>query len=246
MTVPYRGGGRIPGPLGSSWGTGGRVPGPIGRTLWDKESPSSGSGTTVKATKHRAGSQVLYVPPTAPEPHTKNKIEYRWSFDTEEGRREYEAALLKHLKSNKILSGDTTFTPLSGIADIAKLANDTTAKLVLIVHGAGDSPAIAVRLGSGAAGIKPDWNKVEDFAKVIAPFGYPNITILGCDSVSNNFAPNLAKLLPKGSTVTGHEGGTYEIKRHFDFSPKIKGHLQLTHLTSNLQLKTFQTEGKNP
>jgi hypothetical protein len=200
----------------------------------------------VKATKQRAGTLVLYVRPTAPEPHTKNKIEYRWSFDTEEGRREYEAALSKHFKSNKILSGDTTFEPLSGIADIAKLANDKTAKLVLIVHGAGDAPAIAVNLGSAAAGIKPDWIKVDKFADVIAPFGYPNITILGCDSVSNKFTPDLAKLLPKGSTVTGHEGDAYEIKRHFDFSPKIEGHLQLTHLTSNLQLKTFQTEGKNP
>ena len=246
MTVPYRGGGRIPGPLGSSWGTGGRIPGPIGRTLWDEASPSSGSGTAVKATKPRAGTQVLYVPPTAPAPQTKDKIEYRWSFDTEDGRREYESALLKHLKSNKILSGDTTFTPLSDSADIAKLANNTTAKLVLIVHGAEDAPAIAVQLGSAAAGIKPDWIKVEDFVNAIASFGYSNITILGCDSVSNKVTPKLAKLLPKGSTVTGHEGGTYEIKRHFDFSRKIKGHLELSHLTSNLQLKTFQTEGKNP
>jgi hypothetical protein len=137
--------------------------------------------------------QVLYVPPKPPGPRIKDKVEYRWSFDTEQGRREYEAALAKHLQANKILLGAATFEPLSSSADIAKLADSKFAKLVLIVHGAGDAPAIAVDLGNAAAGIKGDWIKANEFAAQIAAFGFENITILGCDAVGNKFAPNLAR-----------------------------------------------------
>jgi hypothetical protein len=93
-------------------------------------------------------------------------------FDTEEGRRDYEAALAKHLQDNRILSGAATFGSLSSSADIAKLADAKFAKLVLIVHGAGDAPAIAVDLGNAAAGIKGDWIKADKFAALIAPFGF--------------------------------------------------------------------------
>jgi hypothetical protein len=189
---------------------------------------------------------VLYVPPKPPGPRIKDKVEYRWSFDTEEGRREYEAALAKHLQANRILLGATTFEPLSSSADIAKLADSKFAKLVLIVHGAGDAPAIAVDLGNAAAGIKGDWIKANEFAAQIAAFGFENVTILGCDAVGNKFAPNLAKALPKGSTVTGHKGPTFEITNHYDFDKKVPGHLLLTHLISNLNLQSFKTEGNTP
>src|SRR5271165_2392928 len=192
------------------------------------------------------GTLVLYIPPKPPPLRIKDKVEYRWSFDTEEGRREYEAALAKHLQNNKVLSGATTFESLSSSADIAKLADAKFAKLVLIVHGAGDAPAIAVDLGNAAAGIKGDWIKADNFAALIAPFGFDNITILGCDAVTNKFAPNLAKALPKGSTVTGHQGLKFEITNHFDFDKKVPGHLLLTHLISNLNLQSFKTEGNNP
>jgi hypothetical protein len=194
----------------------------------------------------RKGTQVLYVRPTPPKPRKIGKIEYRWSSDTAEGRREYEAALHKHLKNQKIVSGDTVYEPLSSSADIAKLADKKFANLVLIVHGAHNGPAIGVDLGSSAAGTKPDWIMDDKFAKSIAPFGYTHITVLGCDSVSNKFTPNLAKLLPKGSTVTGHKGGDFEITRHFAPNKKVPGQLQLTRVNTNLQLKTFQTEGKSP
>jgi hypothetical protein len=189
------------------------------------------------------GTLVLYVPPKPPTPRIKDKVEYRWSFDTEEGRRDYETALAKHLQVNRILSGAATFEPLSSSADIAKLADAKFAKLVLIVHGAGDAPAIAVDLGNAAAGIKGDWIK---FAAQIAAFGFENITILGCDAVGNKFVPSLAKALPKGSTVTGHKGPTFEITNHYDFNKKVPGHLLLTHLVSNLNLQSFKTEGNNP
>lgn len=192
------------------------------------------------------GTLVLYIPPKAPPLRVINKVEYRWSFDTAEGRREYEAALAKHLQGNKILSGDATFEPLSSSADIAKLADSKFAKLVLIVHGAGDAPAIAVDLGNAAAGIKGDWIKADKFAPLIAQFGFDNITILGCDAVSNKFAPNLAKALPKGSTVTAHKGERFEITNHFEPDKKVPGHLLLTRLISNLNLQTFKTEGNKP
>lgn len=57
------------------------------------------------------GTLVLYIPPKPPPLRIKDKVEYRWSFDTAEGRREYEAALAKHLQDNKILSGTATFEP---------------------------------------------------------------------------------------------------------------------------------------
>jgi hypothetical protein len=186
--------------------------------------------------EQRKGTQVLYVRPTPPRPRKIGRVEYKWSFDTAEGRREYEAALDKHLKDKKVLSGDTAYEPLSSSGDIAKLASKKFANLVLIVHSAENAPAIGVDLG------KPDWIKDHAFAKMIAPFGYTNITILGCDSVSNKFTPNLARILPKGSTVIGHKGGDFAITRHFE----PRGRLQLTHVKSNLQLKAFKTEGKSP
>ena len=79
------------------------------------------------------------------------------------------------------------------------------------MHAAENGPAIGVDLGSSTAGTKADWIKDDKFADVIAPLGYSSITILGCDSVSNKFTPNLAKRLPKGSTVIGHKGGNFVI-----------------------------------
>lgn len=143
------------------------------------------------------GTLVLYVPPKPPTPRIKDKVEYRWSFDTEEGRRDYETALAKHLQVNRILSGAATFEPLSSSADIAKLADAKFAKLVLIVHGAGDAPAIAVDLGNAAAGIKGDWIKADNFAAQIAAFGFENITILGCDAVAISLCPPWPKLCLK-------------------------------------------------
>ncbi len=135
---------------------------------------------------------------------------------------------------------------MSGSADIAKLAGDKFSKLVLIVHGASNGPAIGVDLGSSAAGIKPDRIMDDKIAAVLAPLGSANITILGCDAVSNKFTPNLAKLLPKGSTVTGHDGGNFEVTGHFESNTKVPGRLKLAHLKSNLKPKTFKTEGKAP
>ena len=189
-------------------------------------------------------SQVLYVRPSPPKPWRIGSTEYIWSFDTAEGRREYEAALDKHLKDKKIVSSGTIYEPLSNSADIVKLASKKFAKLVLIVHSASDGPAIGVDLGSSAAGTKPDWIMDDKFADMIAPFGYTNITILGCDSVANKFTSNLAKRLPKGSTVVGHKGGNFEINRHFKPNKNVPGQLQLTRVSSNLQLKAFKTEGE--
>jgi hypothetical protein len=44
---------------------------------------------------------VLYVRPKPPPVQIKDKVECRWSFDTEEGGREYEAALAKHLQDKR-------------------------------------------------------------------------------------------------------------------------------------------------
>jgi hypothetical protein len=190
--------------------------------------------------------QVLYIHPPPPKPQVQNNVEHKWSFDTAEGRREYEAALGKHLKDKKIISGNTTYEPLYSSSDIAKLASNKVANLVLIVHSAGDGPAIAVNLANSAAGTKADWIRDEKFADVIAPFGYKTITVLGCDAVSNNFTPNLAKRLPAGSLVIGHKGHDFEISRHFELDKKVPGRLRLTQLKSNLSLQTFRTEGKSP
>src|SRR5262249_46036186 len=155
------------------------------------------------------------------------KVEHNWSFDMQGGQAEYETALDKHLKTKSVVSGDTDYQPLSSSADIAKLANSKFKNLVLIVHGASDAPAIGVDLGSSAAGTKADWIKADAFAKIIAPLGFKKITILGCDSVSNKFTPNLANLLPTGSTVVGHEGGNFEITRHFEPNKRVRGQLRL-------------------
>jgi hypothetical protein len=233
---------RVPGPLGTSPnGNGGRAPGPLGIGA---STVLFAAPAAAQAAQQRAGTQVLYVRPKDPPPQKKDKTEYRFEIATPDGRKEYEDALAKHLKDKGVLSGTPSFEPLSSSADIANLASNKFANLVLIVHSAFDAPAIAVDLGDKAAGIKPDWIDEDKFAPMIAPFGFASITILGCDSVSNKFAPNLAKHLPKGSTVTGHAGGEFEIKRHFDFDKKTPGHLQLMYLYSNLRLKTFPTEGK--
>ena len=194
--------------------------------------------------EQRKGTQVLYVRPTPPKPWMKGKVEHKWSFDTAEGRAEYEAALNKHLKGKKIVSGKPVYEPLFSSADIAKLASNKFANLVLIVHGAANGPAIGVDLGSSAAGTKADWIMDDKFADVIAPLTYARITILGCDSVSNKFTPNLAKLLPKGSTVIGHKGTSFEITRHFEPNKKIPGQLRLTRVRSNLRLKAFKTQAE--
>ena len=56
----------------------------------------------------------------------------------------------------------------------------------------------------------------------------------------------MAKLLPKGAKVIGHDGGLFEITNHYEFDTKQKGRLKLTHLKSNLKLKTFDTTGSSP
>jgi hypothetical protein len=233
----------VPGPLGSPSGSRGRLPSPLGI------GPSIiffGDPVPAKVVKKRTGTLVLYIAPPRPKTQkSKDGTEYDWSFDTEDGRREYQTLLGKHLKEKRIVSGEPDYDVLSGTADFAKLASDEHAKLVLIVHAFRDYPAIGTDLGNSAAGVKADSIMADEFAEVIGTFGYENITILACDAVSNKFAPSLAKLLPKGATVTAHEGGAFEIGRHFEIDKKA-GRQKLTHLTSNLQLKTFKTEGKNP
>ncbi len=195
-------------------------------------------------TKQRKGTQVLYVRPTPPKPKVIGKIEHAWSFNTADGRLEYETALHKHLKDKKIVSADTVYEPLSSSTDIANLASNKFARLVLIVHSAADGPAIAVDLGSSAAGAKADWMKDDKFANVMAPLEYTSITVLGCDSVSNKFTPNLAKRLPTGSTVIGHKGGNFVIRRHFEPNKDVPGRLRLTRVSSNLRLKVFKTQAE--
>lgn len=192
-------------------------------------------------TETRKGTQVLYVRPTPPKPWKKGKITYQWSFDTAEGRGEYETALHKHLKAKKVVSDDVVYEPLASSTDIAKLGSKRFANLLLIVHSAANGPAIGVDLGSSAAGTKADWIKDDKFADAIAPLGYTNITILGCDSVSNKFTPNLAKRLPKGARVIGHKGGDFVINRHFEPEKKVPGRLRLTRVSSNLRLKAFES-----
>jgi hypothetical protein len=179
----------------------------------------------------RAGTLVLYVRPTDAK---DGKL--AWSFDTSEGRGEYEKALHKHLAAKKIVPAKgTTYEPMTSSADIATLASDKFEKLVLIVHSAGNGPAIGVNLSGNG-----DWLKDDAVATVLAPLAYSNVTILGCDAVENKFAPSLATRLPKGSTVVGHKGGAFVIDRHFEKSKTIRGRMVLTRVTSNFNLKTFK------
>jgi hypothetical protein len=242
----------MPGPLGTWPSDGdGRRPGPLGfgPSIIFFADPAPAVAATPKSATPKAATQVLYVHPKNPPP-TMLKPEkdkparvFKWSFDDGNGRQEYEAALDKHLRDQKVISGNVTYAPLDHVADIGKLASTSAANLVLIVHGAGDTPSIAVDLGNSAAGIKGDWIKADKFAPIIAQFGFKGITVLGCDSISNDFTPNLAKLLPKGGTVTGHKGGYFEIKPHYEADLDNPGTLKLTSMTSNLALKSFQTSG---
>jgi hypothetical protein len=179
----------------------------------------------------RAGTLVLYVrPPDA----TGKKL--KWSFDTSEGRGEYEKALHAHLVAAKIVPAKgTAYEPMASSADIAALARDTFENLVLIVHSAANGPAIGVNIsGSG------DWLKDAAIGKVLAPLAYTTVTVLGCDAVDNKFAPSLAARLPKGSTVVGHKGGAYVIRAHYEPHKKISGRAVLTHMSSNFKLKAFK------
>jgi hypothetical protein len=162
---------QMPGTLGPS-----RTPAPLGI------GPSiilMGDPVPAKVTQQRTGTLVLYIAPTPPAPQKKDGVEYRWSFDTNEGRVQYETALAKHLKDKGVISGDTDYQLLTATADFANLGSDTHANLVLIVHSFADQPAIATNLGTAAAGIKPDFIKADKFAALFAPFGYDSITILG-------------------------------------------------------------------
>ncbi len=180
----------------------------------------------------RAGALVLYVRPPA---GSDGKLV--WSFDTADGRREYEKALHAHLSAKTIVPAKgTTYEPLSGSRDISRLASDKFEHLVLIVHSASNGPAIGVDLSGNG-----DWIKDERVAKVLDPLGYQTITILGCDAVSNGFAASLAKRLKKGATVVAHAGGAFAIGRHFEASKTIRGRAVLTRVSSNLRLKTFKT-----
>ena len=183
-------------------------------------------------TSKRAGTLVLYVPP----PNTTNKkLKLTWSFDTSEGRGEYEKALHKHLAAEKIVPAEgTAYKPMTSSADIARLARDTFENLVLIVHSASNGPAIGVDLSG-----RGDWLKDDAIGKVLAPLAYTKVTILGCDAVENKFAPSLAARLPKGSTVVAHEGGDFVIDSHFE-EKKTRGRLMLTSVSSNFKLKTFK------
>jgi hypothetical protein len=179
----------------------------------------------------RAGTLVLYVrPPDA----TDGKL--TWSFDTSQGRGEYEKALQKHLAAAKIVPAKgTVYEPMTSSADIATLARDTFENLVLIVHSASNGPAIGVNLsGSG------DWLKDDAIGNVLAPLAYTRVTILGCDAVENTFAPSLAARLPKNSTVVGHKGGAFAIGRHFLPNKRIRGQMVLTRVSSNFKLKAFK------
>jgi hypothetical protein len=182
-------------------------------------------------TPKRAGTLVLYARP----PEATNKKKLTWSFDTSEGRSEYERALHKHLAAEKIVPAKgTAYEPMTSSADIARLARDTFENLVLIVHSAADGPTIGVDIHRG------DWLKADAIGKVLAPLAYTRVTILGCDAVENKFAPSLATRLPKNSTVVGHQGGAFVIGRHFEPSKRIRGRMVLTHVSSNFKLKAFK------
>ncbi len=72
MTIPYRGGARVPGSAGiSPGGLGGRVPGPTGQTLWQKQS-HSGTGTLTKAVK------TTIMPPPTKDQTSKDVHEITW------------------------------------------------------------------------------------------------------------------------------------------------------------------------
>ena len=179
----------------------------------------------------RAGTLVLYAKPLD---FTEKKL--TWSFDTPEGPTEYETALHAHLAKKKLVPATgTTYKVMTSSADIARLASDTFENLVLIVHSAANGPGIAVvTRGNG------DWIKDDVVGRVLAPLAYNKVSVLGCDAVANKFAPNLAKRLPKGSTVVGHKGGDFIIMRHFDPDKKVAGRLALTRVSSNLNLKSFK------
>jgi hypothetical protein len=179
----------------------------------------------------RAGTLVLYVRPTGV---VRGKL--AWSFDAA-GRAEYEKALQAHLAANAVVPAKgTTYEPMTSSADIATLASGAFEDLVLIVHGAANGPAIGVDIAGNG-----DWLKDDAVARVMGPLGFARITILGCDAVSNRFAPSLARRLPKGAIVVGHRGGGFVINRHFEPSKTARGRAILTRLSSNFKLKTFKT-----
>jgi RHS repeat-associated protein len=187
----------------------------------------------------RKGTLVLFNEPGSVDKAPKgSKVKMKWSYQVGDGAKEYKTELDKALRKAGVVSGnDVDYDSMSAMSDLATKATDKYEKLVLIVHGAGDAPVIAV------TSHPYDWTEVDDIAKILGPLGYSNITVLGCDAVGNKFVPNLAKKLPKGATVSGHKGQQFEITKHVERDKNDPSLGHVTSVKSNANLKTFKTSG---
>ncbi len=195
---------------------------------------------------------VLYIVPpdivhTVDYKDKKGPVEYRWTIQEEAMKKQYEKQLGNFLVRNKVLGkgAKVAYGQLTNIRDVANLVNKDTTSLVLIVHGLSDAPVIATQLPNGANGSKGDAIKADDFAKLLSGSGVKSVTVLGCDTVSNKFAPNLADVLPAGGTVKGFAGSSLEVVSSTEAKKSKPGVLTLTRVYTKgkLQVTSFKTKG---
>lgn len=211
------------------------------------------SGLEPENTTQAADTAVLYIPPPDVVHHRdykdkKGPIEYRWTIQEQAMKAQYEKQLGKFLAANRLVGkgAKVTYAQLTNIRDVANLAGKDTSSLVLVVHGLGDAPVIATQLPNPAAGTRGDAIKADDFARLLSGSGVRSVTILGCDAVSNKFAPNLADVLPAGGTVKAFAGHSLEIRTHTEAKKSMPGVLQLTKVYTKTPLKVNTLKTKGP
>jgi RHS repeat-associated protein len=188
------------------------------------------------------GVQVFYVAPDDIT-HTQGAVEWRWSIAGDTQKQEYENAMGKFLKKNHVVTAKAKmwYQQISTFDGVADLKKDGFGSAVFVVHGAENGDAIGTQV---VQGLVSNPIHADDFAKEIGGAGWNHITILGCDAVTNQFAPHLAADLSTGGRVTGYAGELLEVLTHTEKS-RTPGVLRVTRLWTkqNPPLQSFKTSG---
>lgn len=227
MTLQYKGGARVPGPLGTfPDGIGGRAPGPIGRTLWDKQAPSPAPAAEVAAANQSSNPKALIVLGTGHDGIKKGvRLKTDDYFD--------KAALVSFAPYTK--GHDVTIKHVKSAAEMKQLIGDGTWDVVIYFgHGVENEMALA-----------PDETgkrlTKEELVKALQASGTKQVYLFGCKAGETGLARKLSKDLP-GATVYGTFGSLdvdWEQRKDPDgtFTNKFAFKEVLTEYNSGFQMK---------